>query len=100
MSGRDIGRLVTPNSPGAKSDLQHNQPEPEVRKFPQKAGRFVLSPNEEAKTTNRQTNDRGDKAMRHLQPDLAGGNVGKAWASRAWLIRAIVAGSVAGMICP
>jgi hypothetical protein len=53
MCGGDISRLVAPNRPGAKTDLQNHQSEQEVRKIAQKSYHRFLAPNEKPKCRDR-----------------------------------------------
>src|SRR5205085_12323953 len=79
MGGGDVGGLVTPDCAGAEGDLDKKKSEPKSAEPAQKNQR--LSFPDSAGTSDDQTgNEKGDEAMRHLQPDLRGRDIGQATA--------------------
>src|SRR5260370_16886596 len=77
MRGRDIGRLVAPNRPGSKRELTNEQSEPQDRQSPERSQAACIPPRAKAKCNHRNRNQKGKKAVRHLQPDLEAVNIGQ-----------------------
>src|SRR5262245_20898949 len=74
MCRRNVSCFIAPNRPGTERNLQNDQPEPKIGEPADQ--RYALFPsNEKPESRDRQANERGDKAMCHLQPDLASRNI-------------------------
>src|SRR5260370_38850589 len=73
MRGRNVSSFVAQNCPGSESKLYQNADEPGGGKSAQRRNFLPVRRNEEPDHSN---NDKHSaKTMRHLQPDLRGGDV-------------------------
>src|SRR6266487_3474347 len=77
MRGCDIGRLVAPNRPDSERELTNEQSEPQDRQSPERRQAACIPPGTKAKCNHRDGNQKGKEAVRHLQPDLEGVNIGQ-----------------------
>src|SRR5438045_6437545 len=74
MRGRHISGLVAPDRPGTEDKLDQNTDEPDGGEPAQRRNFLAMRGNEKPDYSNGDKN--GAEAVRHLQPDLRGGNVG------------------------
>src|SRR5437016_13314463 len=70
MRRRDVGSLVAPNCPSSQRDLTSDQRDPPDRQSLQRNKTRRISPAAERKSDYRDSDNKGEKPMRHLQPDL------------------------------
>src|SRR5439155_26350554 len=77
MRRRDVGSLVAPNCPSAQRDLISDQRDPPDRQSLQRNKTRRTSPDAERKSDYSDSDNKGEKPMRHLQPDLERSHVGQ-----------------------
>src|SRR5216110_2066609 len=77
MRRRDVGSLVAPNCPSSQRDLTSDQRDPPDRQSLQRNKTRRISPDAERKSDYSDSDNKGEKPMHHLQPDLERSHVGQ-----------------------
>src|SRR6266480_3575138 len=77
MRCRDIGCFVAPNGPSPERNLANDQGDPCYRQSPKRGDALGIAPHPKTKCNYGDGNNRREKPMRHLQPDLERVHVGQ-----------------------